>query len=400
MFAKAVGSVERMQEQSQTIAAEQNDKDREHDLRKAQIVSDSEIRLAKEKTEQEQSKVAQLGLELEIKKMTSKENEQSNTLQNNKDVRTQDHPLPTNGTSGSMVIELDNSISSTESGAEAREDDVATTLVFDKVDGGSSASGSGGDITISVRSGDQLGGSLTGLAGDSSANYGGDASMAAGSSATTSGGELILQSDDDNASGGVVAIEGGDGATDLGGSISISSGVVAATSSGSVAVSTGDAETSGISGGLNTGLTCVGDSGDVVIIGSGSSASGSGGDITISVGSGGQLGGSLTGLAGDSSANDVAAGSSVTTSGGELILQSDDDNASGGVVAIEGGDGATDLGGSISISSGVGAAVQHVVSHGDENNEILGEDVAIEIVSHMPTIAGKQEVSDSEGGEM
>jgi hypothetical protein len=30
-----------------------------------------------------------------------------------------------------------------------------------------------------------------------------------------------------------------------------------------------------------------------------------------------------------------------------------------------------------------------LVSHGDDNNEILGEDVAIENVTHMPTIAGK-----------
>ena len=104
--------------------------------------------------------------------------------------------------------------------------------------------------------------------------------------------------------------------------------------------------------GVATGAS-VGD----VAIGSCSSASGSGGDITISVGSGDQLGGSFTVLAGDSSANDasMAASSSVTTSGGELILQSGDGNTSGRAVAIEGGDGATDLGGSISISSGMGA---------------------------------------------
>ena len=73
-----------------------------------------------------------------------------------------------------------------ETNAAPDEDDgVATGASVGDVAIGScsSASGSGGDITISVGSGDQLGGSFTVLAGDSSAN---DASMAASSSVTTS----------------------------------------------------------------------------------------------------------------------------------------------------------------------------------------------------------------------
>jgi hypothetical protein len=123
---------------------------------------------------------------------------------------------------------------------------------------------------------------------------------------TSSGGSLTLALGDGNISRGAVAMDGVNGSTALGGSITISSGVGMATSLGSVVVLTSNAGTAGVLDDLllNTETASVGNSG-ALDIGSGLSASSSGGSIAISVGSGpnirglfGVMAGNLSGAAG------------------------------------------------------------------------------------------------------
>ncbi len=158
------------------------------------------------------------------------------------------------------------------------------------------------------------------------------------------------------------SIDGGDGSTASGGFITISSGVGTATSSGSVAVSTSNAGTAVVSGDLllSTGTASIGNGG-ALDIGSGSSASGLGGSITILVGSGTDIGGEVSVTAGDSSGAaggdaSIVSESSWTSSGGSLTLALGDGNTSGGAVTIDGGDGSTASSGSIIFSLGVGTA--------------------------------------------
>jgi hypothetical protein len=80
---------------------------------------------------------------------------------------------------------------------------------------GSSASGSGGSIAISVGSGTDIGGAFSVTAGDSSGAAGGDAYIVSGSSSTSSGGSLTLAfnlpEDDANADVGTFDLHfGGD----------------------------------------------------------------------------------------------------------------------------------------------------------------------------------------------
>ncbi len=131
------------------------------------------------------------------------------------------------------------------------------------------------------------------------------------SALNSSGGSLSLASGNGNTSGGAVTIDGGGGSTALGGFINISSGIGRATSLGSVAVSTSNAGNAGVLGDLswNNGAECVGDSGALGIW-SGSSASGLGGIIEISVGLGTSIGGAFS----------VTAGNLSGAAGGDLSI--------------------------------------------------------------------------------
>jgi hypothetical protein len=84
----------------------------------------------------------------------------------------------------------------------------------------------------------------------------------------------------------------GDGSTS--GGFVMEAAVLARRSSGAASLSTADAGVAGASGGFTgTGIATDGDSG-AVVISSGSSGSGTGGDISVTVGSGDMSGGSFT----------------------------------------------------------------------------------------------------------
>ncbi len=108
---------------------------------------------------------------------------------------------------------------------------------------------------------------------------------------------------DCNTSGGAVTINCGDGSMVLGGPITSSSGFGTSTSLESMAVWRSNAGTAGVLGDslLNTGTARVGNSG-ALDIKSGSSTSGSGISIAISVGSGTDIGGAFSVTAGKSGA--------------------------------------------------------------------------------------------------
>jgi hypothetical protein len=111
---------------------------------------------------------------------------------------------------------------------------------------------------------------------------------------------------------------------------------------------------------LNTGTARVGNSG-ALDIGSGLSASGLGGSIAISVGSGTDIGGAFSVMAGNllgASGGDasIVSGLSATSSSEILTLALGDGHTSRGAVTIDNGDGSTASGGSITISLGIGMA--------------------------------------------
>ena len=105
---------------------------------------------------------------------------------------------------------------------------------------------------------------------------------------------------DGNTHEGAVPIDGSNGSTALGSSITISSGMCMTTSSESVTILTSNAGTAGMLGYLllSTGTVSIGNSG-TLDVGSGSSASGLGGSIAIPVGSGTNIGGAFSVMAGD-----------------------------------------------------------------------------------------------------
>ena len=253
---------------------------------------------------------------------------------------------------------------------------------------GSSVAGLGGSFSISVGSGDGDGGVFSVTAGKSSAASGGNASVVAGLSSAIICGDLTLAVEDDSIRDKAVLPTGGDGASASGGSNTFSSGFGTATSTSCAVVSTCIAGVSGVSCDLSlgTGSTTVGYNGAVDIGGS-SSVSGSVGRISISVGPGDGVVFSAT--AGESSgARDggsalVVAGLSSTSIGGGLTLAAGYGSTSGGYVPptddagssytcivcglslavgdcsasqesgiLEGGDGASAVGGSITITSG------------------------------------------------
>ncbi len=117
---------------------------------------------------------------------------------------------------------------------------------------------------------------------------------------TRSSGVLTLASEDGSTSGGAVTIDGSDGTTALGGSITILLGICTSTSLGSVAVLTSNAGTVVVLGDLllNNRILSIGDSCSLGIW-SGLSASGSGCSISISMGSGTNIGGVFSVKAGD-----------------------------------------------------------------------------------------------------
>ncbi len=133
---------------------------------------------------------------------------------------------------------------------------------------GSSASGSGGSIAISVGSGTNIGGAFSVTACNLSGAAKGVGSIVSGSTSTSIGGSLTLALGIGNTSGGTVTIDGGDGSAASDGSITISLGIGTATSSGSVIVSTSNAGTVGVPGDLllSTGTLSVGDSGTLDIV--------------------------------------------------------------------------------------------------------------------------------------
>ncbi len=145
---------------------------------------------------------------------------------------------------------------------------------------GSSASGLGGSIAISVVSGTNIGGAFSVTASNSSGAAGGDASIISGLSSTSSGRSLTLALGDGNTSRGAVTIDGGNNSMALDGSITISLGIGTATSSGCIAVLTNNAGTAVVSGDLllNTATASIGNSGTLDIW-SGLSASSLGGSI-------------------------------------------------------------------------------------------------------------------------
>jgi hypothetical protein len=103
------------------------------------------------------------------------------------------------------------------------------------------------------------------------------------------------------------------------------SGVGTAMSSGAASLSTADAGVAGVSGGftLGTGIAMDGDSG-VVAISSGLSGPGTGGDISVTVGSGDTAGGSfsVTGSASsvaDGESVELTAGSTLSGAGGMTV---------------------------------------------------------------------------------
>jgi hypothetical protein len=89
--------------------------------------------------------------------------------------------------------------------------------------------------------------------------------------------------------------------------------------------------------------------------------SGLGGSIAISVGSGTNIGGAFSVMAGNLSGaaggdTSIVSGSLLTSSGRNLTLALGDGNTSGGAVTIDGGDCSMASDGSITISLGIGTA--------------------------------------------
>ncbi len=173
------------------------------------------------------------------------------------------------------------------------------------VGSGLSASGLGGSIAISVGSGTNIGGAFSVKAGNL---------LQAASSQRGCIHCFWIVIDQQwqeldsglrrwQHSGGAVTIAGTNGSMASGCSITISSGVGKATSARSVAVTKSNAGTAGMLGDLlmNTGTARVVGNSGALGVWSGLSASGSGGSIAISAGSGTDIGGVFSVPAGNSS---------------------------------------------------------------------------------------------------
>jgi len=257
----------------------------------------------------------------------------------------------TSGNSGSLELATGHSANAGATG------DVSITT-------GDATGGNGGDITLKVGDGDTLaGGAMTLTAGKT------NASAAVGGAVTIKAGEA-----DDGSNGGTggdMELAAGAGA-DVGGAVSITTGVGTAASSGAMTLATANAGLTGNSGdvSLKTGAggTTSGNSGSLelatghsanagatgdVSITTGDATGGNGGDITLKVGDGDTLaGGAMTLTAGKTNAS-AAVGGAVTIKAGEA-----DDGSNGGTggdMELAAGAGA-DVGGAVSITTGVGTA--------------------------------------------
>jgi hypothetical protein len=215
---------------------------------------------------------------------------------------------------------------------------------------GGTGSTNGGSANVSGGSGSSSGGSVNVNGGNASSGGGGNVSVTAGgSSGGTAGGTINITSGGGGLSGdgGPVNINGSTGAN--GGAVSISGGTGSTTAGGSISITAGVSNAAGstadvtITGGANSTVTASG--GDVTL--TGGTGNSSGGDVNVNGGTG------TNGLGG--SVNITSAGGGAGGNGGGVSVTSGN-GAAGGSISIIGGSSTTGTAGSFSFAGGSASA--------------------------------------------